>query len=199
MDSGRASEHRAASAVRLFDGRVILNPSETQRRIPEALHPEGLQCARSIQPGIGVMKQWAWILAVSGFNLTSSRANADLGITYHRPKAALLHSAQASGTRPVRKTGCLSEGYALGMGAVRPVAATQRDQSQSVRRELLRGRRRNAPCNMFARYMLSGILEVRPFGRGPLRRFMLLGSSCVSCLARTFLRRFTLVSRCDWY
>ena len=23
----------------------------------------------------------------------------------------------------------------------------------------------NAPCNMFARYMLSGILEVRPFGR----------------------------------
>ena len=34
----------------------------------------------------------------------------------------------------------------------------------------------NAPCNMFARYMLSGILEVRPFGRGPLRRFMLFGA-----------------------
>lgn len=34
----------------------------------------------------------------------------------------------------------------------------------------------NAPCNMFARYMLSGILEVRPFGRGPLRRFMLYGA-----------------------
>jgi hypothetical protein len=33
----------------------------------------------------------------------------------------------------------------------------------------------NAPCNAFARYMLSGILEVRPFGRGPLRRFMLWG------------------------
>jgi hypothetical protein len=31
----------------------------------------------------------------------------------------------------------------------------------------------NAPCNMFARYMLSGILEIRPFGRTPLRRFML--------------------------
>jgi hypothetical protein len=28
------------------------------------------------------------------------------------------------------------------------------------------------PCSLFARYMLSGILEVRPFGRGPLRRFM---------------------------
>jgi hypothetical protein len=28
---------------------------------------------------------------------------------------------------------------------------------------------------MFARYMLSGLLEVRPFGRGQLRRFMLWG------------------------
>src|SRR5438309_8440461 len=33
----------------------------------------------------------------------------------------------------------------------------------------------NDPCSMFARYMLSGILEVRPFGRGPLRRFMVYG------------------------
>lgn len=33
----------------------------------------------------------------------------------------------------------------------------------------------NAPCNAFARYMLSGLAEVRPFGRGPLRRFMLFG------------------------
>src|SRR5215468_5012242 len=34
---------------------------------------------------------------------------------------------------------------------------------------------KNAPCNAFARYMLSGLLEVRPFGRGPFRRFMLWG------------------------
>jgi len=34
----------------------------------------------------------------------------------------------------------------------------------------------NAPCSMFARYMLSGTLEVRPFGQGPLRRFMLWGA-----------------------
>ncbi len=33
----------------------------------------------------------------------------------------------------------------------------------------------DAPCSLFARYMLHGILEVRPFGRGPLRRFMLWG------------------------
>src|SRR5215472_8847392 len=31
----------------------------------------------------------------------------------------------------------------------------------------------DAPCSLFARYMLSGLVEVRPFGRGPLRRFML--------------------------
>jgi len=34
----------------------------------------------------------------------------------------------------------------------------------------------NAPCSLFARYMLSGMLEVRPFGRGPLRRFMVFGA-----------------------
>ena len=33
----------------------------------------------------------------------------------------------------------------------------------------------NAPCSIFARYMLSGLLEVRPFGRGHFRRFMLFG------------------------
>jgi hypothetical protein len=34
----------------------------------------------------------------------------------------------------------------------------------------------NAPCSMFARYMLSGMLEVRPFGRGQLRRVMIFGA-----------------------
>ena len=33
----------------------------------------------------------------------------------------------------------------------------------------------NAPCSEFARYMASGYLEIRPFGRTPLRRFMLFG------------------------
>ncbi|MGD0515140.1 MAG: hypothetical protein ABSA29_17705, partial [Terriglobales bacterium] len=27
----------------------------------------------------------------------------------------------------------------------------------------------NAPCSMFARYMISGLLEVRPFGKGQFR------------------------------
>jgi hypothetical protein len=34
----------------------------------------------------------------------------------------------------------------------------------------------NAPCSLFARYMLSGVLEVRPFGRTQLRRFMVFGA-----------------------
>src|SRR4051812_25755535 len=34
---------------------------------------------------------------------------------------------------------------------------------------------KNAPCSAFARYMLSGTLEVRPFGRGIFRRFMVFG------------------------
>lgn len=33
----------------------------------------------------------------------------------------------------------------------------------------------DAPCNAFARYMLSAYVEVRPFGRTPLRRFFLFG------------------------
>ena len=33
----------------------------------------------------------------------------------------------------------------------------------------------NAPCNAFARYMLSGYVEIRPFGRTQLRRFFLFG------------------------
>ena len=33
----------------------------------------------------------------------------------------------------------------------------------------------NAPCNAFARYMLSGYVEIRPFGRTQLRRFFLYG------------------------
>jgi hypothetical protein len=33
----------------------------------------------------------------------------------------------------------------------------------------------DAPCSLFARYMLSGLLEVRPFGKGQLRRFMVWG------------------------
>jgi hypothetical protein len=32
------------------------------------------------------------------------------------------------------------------------------------------------PCTMFARYMVSSLVEFRPFGRGPLRRFMIFGA-----------------------
>ncbi len=35
----------------------------------------------------------------------------------------------------------------------------------------------NAPCNAFARYMVSGYTELWPFGRGQFRRFFLFGDS----------------------
>ena len=34
---------------------------------------------------------------------------------------------------------------------------------------------KNAPCNAFARYMLSGYIEMRPFGQGVFRRVMFFG------------------------
>jgi hypothetical protein len=34
----------------------------------------------------------------------------------------------------------------------------------------------NDQCSLFARYMISGMLEVRPFGRSELRRFMVFGA-----------------------
>lgn len=33
----------------------------------------------------------------------------------------------------------------------------------------------DAPCNAFARYMFASYVEMRPFGRGQLRRFMIFG------------------------
>ncbi|HXY52120.1 MAG TPA: hypothetical protein VEI01_21915 [Terriglobales bacterium] len=35
---------------------------------------------------------------------------------------------------------------------------------------------KDAPCNAFARYMLSGYVEFRPFARTPLRRLMFFGA-----------------------
>ena len=37
----------------------------------------------------------------------------------------------------------------------------------------------NAPCSLFARYMFSGLVEVRPFGKGQFRRFMVFGQPAV--------------------
>lgn len=38
----------------------------------------------------------------------------------------------------------------------------------------------NAPCSLFARYMLSGLLEVRPFGKGRPAPLHGLGTALVS-------------------
>ena len=54
----------------------------------------------------------------------------------------------------------------------------------------------NAPCSMFARYMLSGTLEVRPFGHGQLRRFMLFGSPTFLFWKKSSADALHLVVRC---
>jgi hypothetical protein len=134
---------------------------------------DGLQCGALSNSG-GKMKKWAWILAatvLSGVALgqttesVSSQGSGTSGTTsgiWHDagpndrmffPKDMFWGWAQFDLAPPHNEIDpnlCAGNSYAYG-GA-------------------------NAPCNMFARYMLSGILEVRPFGRGPLRRFMVFGA-----------------------
>jgi hypothetical protein len=135
---------------------------------------EGLQCGALFNLG-GVMKQWAWILAVpvlisiavaqtqtsASVSSNGSGSSASSGIWHETspndrmffPKDMLWGWAQFDLAPPHNEIDpnlCAGNSYVDG-GA-------------------------NAPCNMFARYMLSGILEVRPFGRGPLRRFMVFGA-----------------------
>lgn len=134
---------------------------------------DALQCGALSNSG-GKMKKWAWILAatvLSGVALgqttesVSSQGSGTSGTTsgiWHDagpndrmffPKDMFWGWAQFDLAPPHNEIDpnlCAGNAYAYG-GA-------------------------NAPCNMFARYMLSGILEVRPFGRGPLRRFMVFGA-----------------------
>jgi hypothetical protein len=119
----------------------------------------------------GKMRKWAWIFAVSIFlsvaaaqssqspvslNTQSSQGSwhdADPGERMFFPKDMFWGWAQLDLAPPHNEIDpnlCAGNSYVYG-GA-------------------------NAPCNMFARYMLSGILEVRPFGKGILRRFMLYGA-----------------------
>jgi hypothetical protein len=128
-----------------------------------------LQCGALSNLG-GKMKKWAWILAATvlcGVALgqttesVSSQGSGTSGIWHDAgpndrmffPKDMFWAWAQFDLAPPHNEIDpnlCAGNSYAYG-GA-------------------------NAPCNMFARYMLSGILEVRPFGRGPLRRFMVFGA-----------------------
>jgi hypothetical protein len=122
----------------------------------------------------GEMKRWSWILAISVLSsIAGAQVNSSLNLQddhsgsssigkWHDadpdermffPKDMLWGWAQFDLSPPHNEIDPnLCAGNAYAYGGV------------------------NAPCNMFARYMLSGILEVRPFGRGPLRRFMLFGA-----------------------
>ena len=103
------------------------------------------------------MKKWAWLLAIPvllSFSAPQlSAQNADPGDRMFFPRDMFWGWAQLDLSPPHNEIDPnLCAGNAGQYGGA------------------------NAPCSMFARYMLSGILEVRPFGRGPLRRFMLFGA-----------------------
>ena len=103
------------------------------------------------------MKKWAWILAIPvllSFSAPQiSAQNADPGDRMFFPRDMFWGWAQLDLSPPHNEIDPnLCAGNAGQYGGA------------------------NAPCSMFARYMLSGILEVRPFGRGPLRRFMVFGA-----------------------
>ena len=103
----------------------------------------------------------------AGFSIPRIRKRAS-------PKAAVL---RVPGTRPTPATACSFPGTCSGDGRKLDLAPPHNE----IDPNLCAGNCRqyggaNAPCSMFARYMLSGILEVRPFGRGPLRRFMVFGA-----------------------
>lgn len=143
------------------------------RQLSEGEFRSALQCLALFNSG-GKMKKWAWILLVTVLSSaalaqaseqpsTQGSSNSQVSSGGWReagpndrmffPKDMLWGWAQLDLAPPHNEIDpnlCAGNSYAYG-GA-------------------------NAPCNMFARYMLSGILEVRPFGRGPLRRFMVFGA-----------------------
>jgi hypothetical protein len=139
-----------------FLGRGNLEHNNSESDNPETDNPE------TDNPG-GIMKKLAWILAVPVLMAALGRAqtsppakNSEGDASQDRmffPRDMLYGWAQFELAPPHNE--------------IDPnLCAATAGQYGGV----------NAPCSMFARYMLSGTLEVRPFGRGQLRRFMLFGS-----------------------
>jgi hypothetical protein len=171
MDSGRhlASVKNPTTYVGLTKSHKTRNQ---ELRLP------GLQCGALLNLG-GEMKRWAWILAV--------------------PVLSLLAGAQSAGSQSAQGTKSSNSSRGVWSDTVWHEAGPEDrmffpkdmiyawaqfdlspphneiDPNQCAGNSYVDGGA-NAPCNLFARYMLSGILEVRPFGRGPLRRFMLWGA-----------------------
>jgi hypothetical protein len=130
----------------------------------------------------GEMKAWTWILAllalISGVAEAQTSTSLDMGSTSQANSQA-TSPASSEGTWQVPGTddrmffphdmfwGWAQFDLAPPHNEIDPnLCAGNAGQYGGV----------NAPCSLFARYMLSGILEVRPFGRGQLRRLMIFGA-----------------------
>src|SRR5580692_3922437 len=118
----------------------------------------------------GEMKRWAWLLAVpvlislAGAQVTSS-LNSQTNPPQTTSSQGTWHDATSSDRMFFPKDmfwGWVQVDLAPPHNEVDPnQCAGNAGQYGGV----------NAPCSLFARYIIGGILEVRPFGRGPLRRF----------------------------
>lgn len=119
------------------------------------------------------MKRWAWILAVPVFiSLAKAQTTASLDTRTNSSNSSqgVWHEAAADERMFFPKDWY----WAWAQFDLAP-PHNEIDPNLCAGNSYVDGGA-NAPCNMFARYMLSGILEVRPFGRGPLRRFMMWGA-----------------------
>src|SRR5579863_2503603 len=119
----------------------------------------------------GEMKSYAWILAVLG--LASILAGAQTSASINSPDASSQgswHDAGATGRMFFPRDmlwGWAQLDLAPPHNEIDPnLCSGNVAQNGGI----------NDPCSLFARYMLSGILEVRPFGRGLLRRLMVYGA-----------------------
>ena len=133
------------------------------------------------------MKKWAWMVVGLNTDLHARRRKSRHLRRAQEEKAV----RRARGKQLIRTNACFSRGTCFGDG-----------RSLIWRRRITRSTPTsapgnagqyggvNAPCSLFARYMLSGILEVRPFGKGPLRRFMVYGAPTF-LFGKTFPRLFT--------
>jgi hypothetical protein len=133
----------------------------------------GLQCGALSNSG-GKMKKWAWILAttvLSGVTLgQTSESVSSQGSGTSQTTSGIWHDAGPNDRMFFPKDmfwGWAQFDLAPPHNEIDPNLCAGNSYAYGGA---------NAPCNMFARYMLSGILEVRPFGRGPLRRFMVFGA-----------------------
>ena len=143
------------------------------------------------------MKRWAWLLAVpvlislAGAQVTSS-LNSQTSPPQTTSSQGTWHDAASSDRMFFPKDmlwGWVQVDIAPPHNEVDPnQCAGNAGQYGGV----------NAPCSLFARYIIGGILEVRPFGRGPLRRSHGLRSAHISVRQDHPQDALHLVARRDW-